>query len=320
MYGKKKILVTATNYSKYCGAAKKVLEDAGFEIMENRKGRPLTYDELKDAVGDVSGVVVGVDTWNEEIFNCAPGLKVLARFGVGVDNIDLDAAKERGITVTNAKGQNSNSVAELTVGLILSAMRNVPGFNDSVRQGRWDRFMGRELLGKTVGLLGFGDIARRVAKKLGGFEVKLCAYDKYPDMKKAEELKVNMADMDEVLAGSDVLSLHLPSMKETYHIMNREAFGKMKNGAYLINTARGALVDENALYEALKSGKLTAAAADVFEEEPVKPTNRLLELENLFVTPHTAAETYETYHTVGLVTAKAIMDVFNGKIPDNRLV
>jgi D-3-phosphoglycerate dehydrogenase / 2-oxoglutarate reductase len=320
MREKKKILVTATNYSTYCAAAKKMLEDSGFEVMENRKGRPLTYDELKDMVREVSGAVVGVDTWNEEVFKCAPKLKVLSRFGVGVDNIDLNAAKEYGIAVTNAKGQNSNSVAELTVGLILSSMRNVPAFNDSVRQGRWDRFMGRDLVGKTVGLLGFGDIAQRVAKKLCGFDVNVCAFDKYPNMKKAEELNVSMAEMDEVLACADVVSLHLPVMKETHHIMNQESFGKMKNGSYFINTARGVLVDENALYQVLKNGKLTAAAIDVFEEEPVKSTNRLFELNNLFVTPHTAAETYETYHTVGLVTAKAVMDVLDGKTPDNRLV
>jgi D-3-phosphoglycerate dehydrogenase len=315
-----KILVTATNYSVYCAAAKKELEDAGFEIMENDKGRPLTYEELKDVVGEISGVVVGVDTWNEQVFKLAPKLKVLARFGVGVDNIDLEAAKRYGITVTNAKGRNSNAVAELAVGLILSSMRNIPAFNVSIRKGRWDRFMGRDLRGKTVGLLGFGDIAQRVAKKLSGFEVELCAYDKYPNVERAAELNVLLTGMDEVLTRSDVISLHLPSMEETYHVMNGDTFGKMKDGAYFVNTARGALVDEEALYLALRSGKLAAAAVDVFGQEPVRPDNRLFELENLFATPHTAAETYETYHEVGLVTARAIMDVFEGKTPENRLV
>ncbi len=315
----RKVLVTATNYSTYCAAAKALLEENGIEVIENPYGRPMTREELLAVIGDIDGVVVGVDTWNEEIFAQAPKLRAMARFGVGVDNIDLAAAKAHGIQVTNAKGMNSNPVAELTVGLILSTLRNVPAFNASIREGKWDRFMGRDLAGMTVGLLGFGDIAQRVAKKLSGFDVSICAYDLYPNLEKAKELNVEMVSMEEVLHRADVVCMHLPSLPSTHHIMDAGTFGMMKDGSYFINTARGALVDETALAQALRSGKLKAAAVDVFEQEPVRGDNPLFALPNLFATPHTAAETYDTYHNVGLATARQLLDVFAGKKPNNLL-
>lgn len=315
----KKVLVTATNYSTYCNAAKALLEENGVEVIENSYGRPMTREELLTVVGDIDGVIVGVDTWNEEIFAHAPKLRAMARFGVGVDNIDLAAAKAYGIQVTNAKGMNSNPVAELTVGLILSTLRNVPAFNASIREGKWDRFMGRDLAGMTVGLLGFGDIAQRVAKKLSGFDVSICAYDLHPNLEKARELNVEMISMEETLHRADVVCMHLPSLPATHHIMDARTFGMMKDGSYFINTARGALVDETALAQALRSGKLTAAAIDVFDQEPVRRDNPLFALPNLFATPHTAAETYDTYHNVGLATARQLLDVFAGKKPNNLL-
>ena len=316
----KKVLVTATNYSIYCIDAKKLLESSGATVIEYTHGRPMTKDELLAVIEDIDGVVAGVDTWDDEIFLRAKKLKAIARFGVGVDNIDLESAKRHGIIVSNAKGMNSNPVAELAVALMLSCLRNIPNFNTSIREGEWDRFMGRDLSGMTVGLLGFGDIAQKAAKKLSGFDVMIQAYDLYPDAEKAQKLGVTMVSMEEVLATSDIVSMHLPSLPETRRIMNDEAFGRMKHGSYFVNTARGALVDESALYRALKSGKLCAAASDVFEQEPVNADNPLFGLPNFFATPHTAAETYATYRNVGLETAQAILEVFAGRYPRNRLV
>lgn len=319
MATKYKVLVTATNYSVLCAEAKRMLEEAGCEIVENRLGRPHTFEELIPLVGDIDGVVAGVDTWDEAVFKLAPKLKAIARFGVGVDNIDLEKAKEHGIRVTNVPAGNANAVAELTVGLILSAMRKIPMLHQSARRGYWDRTVGEELAGKTVGLLGFGNIAQMVARKLRGFDVKLIAFDKYPNLLKAEELQVEMAGPDEVLGRSDVVSMHLPSLKETHHMMNDEAFAKMKPGSFFVNTARGALVDEKALYRALKENKIAGAAIDVYEQEPAAADNPLFQLDNLITTPHTAAETVETYRRVSLVTAKALLDVFAGAEPANRL-
>lgn len=316
---KMKVLVTATNYSALCAAGKQLLESKGCEIIENPFGRPMTFDELKEYAPQTDAVVVGVDTWNEAVFKMAPNLKVLARFGVGVDNIDIEKARELGIKVCNAAGKNANAVAELTVGLIISAMRNIHTLHQTTRQGRWDRFVGEELVGRKVGLLGFGNIAQKVAKKLSGFDVELIAYDKYPNLEAARQLNVSMVGWEDVLGQADVVCMLLPNLPETRQFMNDKTFAMMKDKAYFINTARGALVDEKALKSALESGKLAAAAIDVYEREPTSADNPLFQVGNVLTTPHTAAETYETYHEIGLFTAQAILDVFAGKTPQNLL-
>jgi len=315
----KKILVTATNYSQLCTEAKALLESNGCQIIENSFGRPMTFDELKQRVGDVDAVVAGVDTWNAAVYKLAPKLRIISRFGVGVDNIDVEMARRFGIKVTNAPGKNANAVAELTIGLLLSAMRSIPSLHQATRQGHWDRFIGDELIGRKVGMLGFGVIAQKVARKLTGFEVEVAAYDKYPNLEMARQLKVTIVSADRVLQESDVVCLLLPSLKETYHFMNKDTFTQMKDGAYFVNTARGALVDEKALCDALRSGKLTAAAIDVYEVEPVSVDNPLFRLKNTVTTPHTAAETYETYRAVSLHTARAILDEFEGVSPPQGL-
>lgn len=314
-----KVLVTATNYSTLCAEAKRLLEEGGCEIIENRVGRPHTFEELVPLVSDIDGVIAGVDTWDEAVFKLAPNLKAIARFGVGVDNIDLAKAREYGIQVTNVPGGNADAVAELAVGLILSMIRNIPALHQSARRGYWDRYVGEEIQGKTVGLLGFGNIAQMTAKKLQGFDVKLIAYDKYPNADKAKEYGVELVSSDDVLKRSDVVSMHLPSLKETYHMMSDEQFSMMKKTAFFVNTARGALVDEKALHRALQTRSIAGAAIDVYEQEPVSADNPLFQLDNLISTPHTAAETVETYRRVGLVTAQALLDVFAGKEPANLL-
>lgn len=315
----KAVLVTATNYSTLCTAGKALLEQHGWRIIENPFGRPMTFDELKPHLPHIDAAIVGVDTWNEAVFRLAPRLKALARFGVGVDNIDIEKARESGIQVCNAAGRNANAVAELTVGIILSAMRNIHGLHQSTRQGSWERFVGQELDGRTVGLLGFGNIAQKVAKKLSGFDVTLIAYDKYPNLEAAQYLNVRMTDWEETLRQSDIICMLLPSLPETRHFMNDTTFAMMKDRAYFINTARGALVDESALRTALEHGKLTAAAIDVYEQEPTVAGNPLFQTDNILTTPHTAAETYEAYHEIGLFTAHIILDVFAGKTPQNLL-
>ena len=319
MTKKVKVLVTATNYSNLCAEAKKLLESNNCEVIENPFGRPMTFDELKVYVPEADAAVVGVDTWNESVFRIAPSLKVISRFGVGVDNIDIEKAREFGIKVTNAAGKNSNAVAELTIGLILSAMRNIHTLHQTTRQGRWDRLVGEELISRKVGLLGFGNIAQKVARKLSGFDVEITAYDKYPNLEVAQKLGVNITSCELVLQQSDIVCMLLPSIEETRHFMNEKTFSLMKDKAYFINTARGALVDEKALFSVLQSGKLSAAAIDVYEREPSTANNPLFTLHNIVTTPHTAAETYETYHEIGLFTAQAILDVFAGKTPQNLL-
>lgn len=313
-----KILVTASHYEELCREAKELFESKGYELIINKKELPYyTLEELKNVMGDVDGVVLGLDDWNEDVFKFSPKLKVLAKFGVGTDNIDLVKAKEYGIKVINAKGKNANAVAELTIGFILDALRRISWQNQKLKDGSWQRYVGKELSGKTVGLLGFGDIARRVAKKLSGFDVKILAYDMFPNEKWAKELGVEMVSMEDVLQTSDIVSIHIPGTPDNHHIMNKMTFGMMKKGAYFINTARGILMDTNALCDAIESGHLSGAATDVYEKEPLEKDDRILSNPAIITTPHAGAETYEVYRAVSLNTAEGIIDVLEGREPQN---
>ena len=296
-----------------------MLEEKGYKVVENRKNRPFTFLELKELVVDVDAVIAGNDAWNEDIFKLAPELKIITRFGVGIDNIDIEKAREYGISITNVNKMNSNAVAELTVALMFGVVRNIQNLNISTRKGLWERFMTHEIAGMRVGLVGFGTIAQIVAKKIANFDVKINAFDKYPNLEKAKEFGVDFLSFEDVLKNCDIVSLHLPSLKETYHIMGEKQFSMMKDGAYFINTARGAIVDEAAFYKALKNGKLSGAAIDVYEQEPVLTSNPLFELDNIICTPHTAGETFENYRATSMVTAQAIIDYFEGKVPNNLL-
>lgn len=315
-----RVLVTATDYARNCAAAKAFLESEHFEVVENPHGRPMTRAELLAAVPDVAAVVAGIDDWTDEILAHAPCLKIIARFGVGVDNIDLAAAKRRGIAVTNARGANADAVAELAIGGILALLRNIVPLDRSTRAGGWDRFVGHTLHGRTLGLVGFGAIAKYLAKLAGAFGARLLAFDTRPDEPAARALGVRFTDLETLLRESDVVSLHVPATAETRRLIGAPALALMKPTAILVNTARGAVVDEPALFDALASGQIAGAFLDVHASEPTTAADPLYSLPNVLVTPHTAAETWETYRQVGLITAEAVVDVLRrAKEPVNLL-
>ena len=308
-----KVLAGIPNYSKYCSAAKAYLEANGVEVIENTTGAPLSQAALKELIKDVDGAVAGVEVYNKEIFDAAPNLKVISRFGVGVDNFDLAEAKAHGVTATNCPGINSQSVAEHAVMLMLNIMRECPQLNQDTKEGHWRRLMVTELHGKTVGLLGFGQVARKLAAILNGFGCKILAYDVFPNEEAAKALNVTMCSREEVLKSSDVVSIHVPALPETYHFIDKAALDLCKDGVFMVNTSRGTNVDESAIYDALKSGKLAAYGSDVYEFEPVTKDYKLFEFPNYICTPHTASESYENYYETGMRTAQAILDVFAGK-------
>jgi len=315
-----KILVSASHFDTLCKTAWDLLEENGHEVVydPSRQFPSYSFEELKDIISDIDAALIGMDIYNEEVFKLAPKLKAVAKFGVGVDNIDGIAAKRYGVKVLNAPGQNSNGVAELAIGMMLDLLRKVIPLHKEVEQGKWPRLMGGEMKGKTVGLLGFGAIARLVAKKLSAFEVKVIAYDLYPDKDAAKKLNVEMvSSMDEVIIGSDILSLHIPVTTETYQMFNDEMFGRMKKDAYIINAARGALIDTAALSRALDSGQLAGAGLDAFDPEPLPPDASILQCKNIVLTPHIGAETVESYNNVSSTTVKDIIAVLKGDEPVN---
>ncbi len=311
--GLKVALMTRHHATLICEEARQLLLDAGFEFVSNDTGRILTREEQKELIKDAYAIVAGTEKYDADMLSVCKNLKVVTRFGVGTDNFDLDAMKKMGVQVGVIA--NHNAVAEFALTLILASMKNLTRYDTVVRDGKWSRFPMRELSRKTVGIVGFGRIGRRLAELLAGFDVEILAYDPYINEEAAKERKVTPVPLEELLAKSDVVSLHLPSTENTYHMINAETIAKMKDGAYLINTSRGSLVDEKALYDALIRDKLSGAGLDVYETEPVKAENPLFGLANDVLAPHVSALSYETNYNAGIICAQSIIQVHSGGKP-----
>jgi D-3-phosphoglycerate dehydrogenase len=314
-----KILVSATSYGKNDPRLKTELEAQVASVMYNPTGKPLTSAQLADLLPGIDGFIAGLDVIDSAALEKADRLKVIARYGVGVDNVDLAAAREMGITVTNTPGANSVSVAELALTLILSLARQIPEAASAVQDGKWPRLGGLTLENKTVGLLGLGAIGKQITRRLQGFDCRIMAYDPYADPDFASEHGVQLAGMDEVVAAADFLSLHLPLLPETRQLVNREFLAKMKKGAYLINTSRGEVVDEDALLDALQSGQLKGAGLDAFAVEPPDPANPLLRLPQVIATPHLGAQTDGATSNMGWLALEDCLAVLRGEEPKFRV-
>ena len=290
-----------------------MLMDAGFELVCNETGDRLPREEQKAMIADAFAVIAGTEKYDEDMLSAAKNLKVVIRFGVGTDNFDLEAMRSRGIAVGVIA--NYNSVAEFALTLLLGMIKNLPKFDATVREGKWTRYPMRELSGKTVGIVGFGRIGRRLGQLLKGFDVNLMVHDPFMPADAISDFGATPATLEQLLQQSDVVSLHLPATPATHHMMNAETLGLMKPGAYLVNTSRGALIDEKALYDALVSGKLSGAALDVYETEPVVMGNPLFDLDNIVLAPHVSAMSFETNYNGGIICAQSIIYVLNGNKP-----
>lgn len=278
---------------------------------------------LLTAVSQADALLVRSATQvDAEVFAAAKELKVIARAGVGLDNVDVAAATAAGVMVINAPTSNIVSAAELAVTLILTSLRNVARADASVKAGRWERkqLSGVELLGKTVGVVGFGRIGQLVAERLAPFDVQLLAYDPYVSHTRAAELGARVVELDELMAEADVVTVHMPKTPETTGLIGTEQFALAKPSLHIVNAARGGLIDENALYEALSTGRIAGAGLDVYTSEPPassESAERLLELENITLTPHLGASTAEAQEKAGVAVAKSVRLALAGElVPD----
>jgi D-3-phosphoglycerate dehydrogenase / 2-oxoglutarate reductase len=284
------------------------LRAAGF-IVEKRIG--LSVDELCAALADCDGLIVRSETKvTSSLMDRVPGLRVVGRAGVGVDNIDVPAATGRGIVVMNAPDGNTITTAEHTIALLVALARNVPQANSSLKAGKWERkhFIGVELQGKTLGIVGLGRIGRGVATRARGLGMNIVAFDPFVAPEQARDLEIEAVPLDEVFARADFLTVHTPLTVETRGIVGAEAFAKMKKGVRIVNCARGGLVDEQALLDAITSGVVAGAALDVFEKEPPPADHPLLALEQVIVTPHLGASTTEAQEGVAFTVAEQMRD------------
>jgi D-3-phosphoglycerate dehydrogenase / 2-oxoglutarate reductase len=284
------------------------LREAGFTVEKRIK---LTPEELAEALQDSDGLIVRSETKvRSDLMDKLPHLRVIGRAGVGVDNIDVNAATARGIVVMNAPDGNTITTAEHTVALLVSMARNVPQAHALLQTGAWDKkkFVGVELNGKTLGVIGLGRIGRHVAKIAKGFGMNIFAYDPFVSVDQAKDLGFEVGSLNDVFTNADFLTIHTPVTDETRNIIGREAFGKMKKGVRLVNCARGGLVDETALLEAIENGKVAAAAMDVFATEPLPPDSPLLGNPKIITTPHLGASTTEAQEGVALTVAEQMRD------------
>lgn len=296
-----------------CEEAQKRLLEAGFVLKGNETGRKLEREEQKVFLNDAYAVIAGTEPYDADMLSAAKDLKVIVRYGVGLDNFDLNEMRRLGIAVGTIS--NCNAVAEFTLALMLDTLKCVSACDAKVRAGEWPRLPMRELGGKTVGLVGFGRIGQKVAKLLSGFETDTVAYDPYMNEEAAKALGVRPVTLEELLNESDIVSLHLPASAERKHMVNAGFLARMQDGAYLINTARGVLVDEQAVLEALESGKLAGFGSDVYEKEPATADSPLLKAPRTVLTSHTAALTYETNYNAGLICADSVISVYRGGKP-----
>jgi D-3-phosphoglycerate dehydrogenase len=315
-----RLLVTPTSFGKNDPRLKADLERLVGEVIYNPTGKPLSPAEVARLLPGVDGYIAGLDGIDRDALASADRLKVIARYGVGVDSVDLEAAREKNIIVTNTPGANSVSVAELTLALMLALARQIPEAVAAARQGRFHRLSGISLEGKTVGIVGLGAIGKQLARRLSGFDCRLLAYDPNPDTAYARLYQVEIVGMDLLLGQSDFVSLHLPLMRETRGMVDASFLARMKTGAYLINTARGELVDEAALLAALQSGQLKGAGLDALAQEPPDPEHPLLALPQVIATPHVGAQTDGATNTMGWMALQDCLAVLQGEEPAHRVV
>lgn len=281
------------------------------EDVEVVRQTGLSEEELCSIIGEYEALIVRSQTQvTRKLLSYAKKLKVIGRAGVGVDNIDLPAATELGIIVVNAPDGNTISTAEHTMSMLMALARRIPQAYLKLKQNVWDRksFVGVELNGKTLGIVGLGRIGAEVAKRAKGFNMQILAYDPFLTPERAEKLGIQYATLNEVLANADFITVHTPLLKETKHMISHAEFAQMKDGVHILNCARGGIIDEDALYEAILTNKVAGAALDVFEVEPAL-NHRLLELPEVIATPHLGASTFEAQENVAIDVSHEILNI-----------
>jgi D-3-phosphoglycerate dehydrogenase len=312
----RRILITTASFGKHSDKAEKFLKENGFNVTYYNKGH-LKSAELSGIIKGYDALIIGIDQVDRNVINAGDKLKIICMHGTGVDHIDIDAATRRGIYVGNVPGGNCNAVAEYTIGLMIAAARHIAYSNISISEHSWKRRVGTEISGKTLGIIGLGHIGKRVVELLKGFRMEILVYDIRQDQDLCERVGFRYVELEELLQKADFVSLHTNLNENTKEIIGAKELALMKKSAVLINTARGELINEDALYLALKNKEIGAAGLDAFVNEPLGENSKFRELDNIVLTAHSAASTVESVDYVDFENALAIVNVFNGIIPSN---
>ena len=308
-----KLLITSRSFGQISDEPLAILKKAGYQAdFYNQSFDP---DEFEARIIDYDVLIIGGHRFPEELLRRCSNLKLICKHGAGLDNIPLEAAKEMGVRVCNVPGTNAGAVADLTFGLILDLSRRISFADRKVRSGSWGTVIGTDVFSKTLGLLGFGAIAKNVARRAKGFSMNVLAFDPYvTELPEEFTGYVKLCTKEEVLSRSDILSAHLPLTEETRHIISFPELQQMTKGSFLINTSRGGIVDEAAAAEALRSGKLAGAAFDVLEQEPLREDSPLAGLENIIITPHIGMYSREAINAVSMICAENAAALQEGRV------
>lgn len=315
----KKVLITSRSFGKTSPKPFEVLESGG--ITYTLMGEDFNEETFKEIIPQFDGLIIGAHPFNPEDMARCSHLKIIAKHGAGLDNIPLEDARRLGICVTNVPAMNANAVADLAFAHILNISRGVSITNERIHNGEWKTFIGKDVFEKTLGLVGFGAIAKNVARRAKGFSMKILVFDPFVTVI-PEEFQdfVTLVDLDTVTENSDIISIHVPLTESTKYLFDKERILKMKKDAYLINTGRGGIIHEQDLYECMKNGHLGGCAVDVTEHEPIEKDSPLLELENFVVTAHIGMYSIEAISAVSVVCAENVAKVLNGEEPRFKIV
>ena len=309
-----RVLIGSRSFGKAAPEHLTWLEEAGCEVFPNQLGHSYRASEFREALQGMDAIITGTDELTAEVIGAADGLKTIAKHGVGLDNIDIAAARERGIIVTATPGAIHDSVADLTLTMLLALARRIVPAHLSTQSGQWEGFTGTELRNKTLGVAGLGRIGKEVCLRARAFGMRVVAHDPYPDEDFAAANDVDFLSLDRLLETADAVSLHAAVTEGDHPLIGAVELENMKPTAFLLNTARGSLVDEEALAEALREGKIAGAGLDVFATEPPEKSP-LLDLENVVLTPHIAGRTNEGLRRMGEITVENCLRALRDEEP-----
>jgi D-3-phosphoglycerate dehydrogenase len=312
-----KILITPRSFASISDKSIKMLTEKDYEIQRNNTGRPYKKEEMLRLIRDVDGIIIGIDELSAEIIEEANELKVISKYGTGLDNIDINMATKKKIVVTNTPTANVDAVADLAFGLIFSLARRIPEADKKTKSGKWEKIIGKSVWNKTIGIIGLGKIGKQVVKRAQGFEMNILAFDTVKDKKFVQKYGIKYVNLEKLLRKSDYITIHIPLNDVTRNMISYEELEKMKKDAFLINASRGGIVDEEALYNALRNNKLRGAALDVYNNEPLRESP-LKELDNVIMTPHIGAYTEEAIENMSIQATQNLIDVLEGREPQNR--
>lgn len=303
-----KVLVTPRSFGKFNREdVERLLGSKGIEIVDNPKGRILTEAEMIEAVSDIDALIVGVDPVSKNVIDAAIDLKTIAKYGVGVDNIAVDYAKSKGISVTKTVNANSNAVADYTFAMLLDVARQVTYNNNRAKSGDWKKVTSVDVYGKKIGVIGLGAIGKGVVKRAQGFDMEVYGFDLFKDQDYIDKHNITFMDVDNIIKTCDFISLHLPYTPETKNLLNYENLSHAKKNLVVVNTARGGLIDEVGIYKLLKDNRIYGLGIDAFEIEPPLE-NPLLELDNVIVGSHTAAGSEDATNTMTMMAVNNVIE------------